>query len=254
MIDVRDLSLYSYCPRKLFIRRVLNVSEPQNPMLAESRLWHLHRRELSLRFAKVANACREVSELKKSLSDEAKKIVSEIPKIYALTQSSDQGLFLKALEDDLLYLCDELSYVSEQIGFKAACDFFTPWKIDYHISSDSLGLRGCIDKVLAHDSFVPAMIKTTNLDRTSRGDRLRLCALGMLLEDKHDKRVGYGLVEFSKTLHSQPIRFSENLRRDVLRIRDEILDLLDGQLPEICIHGEPRRCEACGLSERCFQI
>ena len=51
----------------------------------------------------------------------------------------------------------------EEIGIKKALKIVTPWKVEYYIKSENLGITGRVDKIMLEDTYVPIEIKTGKL-------------------------------------------------------------------------------------------
>jgi CRISPR-associated exonuclease Cas4 len=101
---------------------------------------------------------------------------------------------------------------------------------------------------------VPVEIKTGVVSEFSwDGDRIQLCAYGMLLEEKFREKLPHGILEYTRVEERRPVLFTEKLRRQVIYARDAVLEILDGKNPGICPHGQPRKCEACALKDECYR-
>lgn len=85
---------------------------------------------------------------------------------------------------------------------------------------------------------------------------MQTCAYAMLLEDKFQLKepILFGFVEYTKAQEKRPVMTTEKLRRKVIEARDEIIDIFHGNIPEICPHGNGKKCQSCCYRGQCYEI
>jgi CRISPR-associated protein Cas4 len=259
MINVSDLSRFLYCPRAVYITQVLRIEAARTPEMGRGIVGHAARRELSMRQSRLVNRMETVSDVDDMLRKELDAIFKDMPFIFAAEWSRDFETFIPEIKAEMAveldYLRDELSAMVEDMGFQRALAYVTPWKTEYSVRSDALNLAGRVDKVMRADGIVPIDIKTGKPPNHGwDGDRVQLCSYGMLLEEAFGEKIGHGVLEYARTAERKQVIFSEKLRRKVIDARDELLLVLEGDAVPVCPHGQPKKCEACSLKERCYRV
>jgi CRISPR-associated exonuclease Cas4 len=253
MIRASDLARSAFCPRLLYLTDVVGLREPQTPELLAGRLGHAVRRQLSLRQPRILQGVCSAENAMDVLRQELDDVISEIG------WRHEYGPFMHDVRSqvrmELARLGEELDAMTEDLGFEAALRYATPWRTDHYMSSSSLRLCGVVDKVMLRPGPVPLELRTGAVsERGFDSERLQLCAYGMLLEDELNRSVDFGLIEYARSCERRPIMFSPALREAVLTARGLVEGILGGAVPGVCPHGEPRRCQRCGLAEECYRI
>jgi len=257
-VNVSSLREFEFCPRTIYLKHVLNIEPDVSLEQARGLVGHAIRKELSLRQAKLLRKIKCESDLNLLLQKEFECIMVELPYIYKEKLS---GLNLETLfseieseiKSEIKYISNRLTSLVQEQGLTEALKTVTPWKVEYPLQSDTIGFSGIVDKIMTPLS--PVEIKTGRVgDGVWEGDRLQLCAYGMLLEEKFNQEIQHGFVEYTRVQEQRPVLFTERLRRRVLDTRDKISEILSGNIPEICPHGSGRKCNACGLKEECYTL
>ena len=257
IVNASDLNRFEFCPRSIYLTNVLNVKPQFTIGQLNGLVGHYVRKELSFRQARVLGKLKSVVELDSVLKAELDSIVSDVPFIYREKWSSDCDRILPTVKSEvskeLVLLEDRLKFLVDELGFDSALKVVTPWKIEYDIKSEALGLKGRIDKIMREEKLVPIELKTGEPgDSVWEGDRIQLCAYCMLAEEKFNENITSGFVEYTRIHEKRPVLATEKLRRKVIHARDDVTDILSGKIPEICPHGSGRKCESCGLKEDCY--
>lgn len=259
-VHASDLSRHVFCPRAIYLTKVLGVEPKPTPKKSKGIVGHAIRKEISLRQAKVLRKASSAEDVRPLLAREFNAIMDEAPviyreKLYGVDADKYFTLLLGQLETELKDLCEELTAMIEEMGLERAVEYATPWRVEYPVSSDSLNLSGRIDKVFKHKNHVPVEIKTGKTpERIWYGDRLQVTAYVMLLEEKFSEQINHGFVEYTQDQSTRPVLATEKTRRQVLSVRDEVIDVLAGNVPPACPHGSNRKCASCGLLEECQML
>jgi CRISPR-associated protein Cas4 len=259
MINVSDLGRFVYCPRAVYLTSVLGIEYPKTPDMGKGLVGHWARRELSMRQARIIKRMETVLEVDDMLHTELEAIFMDLPFIFAAEWSGEFERFIPAIKAEMSVeldlLRDELSAMVEDMGFDQALAHLTPWKTEYSVKSRKLNLSGRVDKVMKAESIVPVDIKTGKPPKhVWEGDRIQLCAYGMLLEEAFEQKSAFGIIEYARTSESAQVTFNEKTRRQVINTRDELVQVMEGEAVSVCPHGEPKKCEACSLRQRCYLV
>ncbi|MCX6695307.1 MAG: CRISPR-associated protein Cas4 [Candidatus Altiarchaeota archaeon] len=258
IVNASDLSRFEFCPRSVYLTGVLKVSPKPTIEQLSGLVGHYVRKELSFRQSALLGKMKSVRELDVVLKNELDSIASDVPYIYRDRWSGDCDVILPEVKAEvsreLKTLAEKLSCMVDELGFDESLRKLTPWKIEYDVRSDKLGLKGRVDKVMKEDRIVPVEIKTGQpSDTVWEADRIQLCAYCMLIEEKFLENIPSGLVEYTRIQERRPVLATEKLRRKVVHTRDKVIALMEGSVPEICPHGSGRKCESCSLNEECYR-
>jgi len=261
-INASSLNQYTFCPRSIYLSKVLKLKAEPTEGQTKGLLGHAVRKELSMRQAKLLGKIEHPDELEIILLQELEQIMLDFPHIYKnMLKDLNYENFISDIKSELLseigIISTKLGVMVEELGIRKALELVTPWKAEYYIKSDNLGITGRVDKVMLEETYIPVEIKTGQAsDGVWEGDRLQTCAYAMLLEDRFKLKepIPYGFVEYTRIQERRPVMTTEKLRREVINTRDSIIEILQGKIPEICPHGSGKKCEACGYTERCYEI
>lgn len=254
---------YLYCPRGVWLRHRENTQPTPTPEHIHRLIAHCIRKEYALRTPKLLHKAATADDLPDIIEQEFDILCEELPIIYRqrldaaelaqhLTQQKREG------QAERRRFADYLTGMVKELGREQAIQTTTPWKTDYGLRSTSLRLAGRIDKVARTDDEVtPILIRTGAApdDGVWEADRLQTTTYSLLLEDRYDTTIPYARVEYSQAFESRLVAVTEKLRRQVLRIRDDVECILaTDEPPDICPHGYGNRCAGCGLKEICYSI
>ncbi len=256
-VAVSVLCSYCFCPRSVYLSEVLGL-EPDSVADLERGLFdHELRKKLIARQMSLLGEVDDAAGLVSALRDELECSFEDILKNYSFIRGEDAAAVRSEVLADLGALSERLSYIAEDIGFDAALRRMSPWRVDYPVSSGKLRLSGRIDKVMKESFYYPVEIKTCSPPESVwEGDRIQVCAYALLLEEdlQAEKKIPYGFVEYTRVPEMRPVMNTDILRKNVCEIRERVFKILEGYTPDICPHGNGRKCESCGYSKRCYEI
>jgi CRISPR-associated protein Cas4 len=223
---------------------------------------HAVRKELSIRQPRILESLSTERDIRVRLEFEVERILNDVPHIYRSTFAGvDAEPYLSEVRAEVVAeldaMVERMRLMVSELGVEESVRLLTPKWVEYSVKSDSLMLSGRIDKVMAQPSIVPVEIKTGSVPSSVwEGDRIQTCAYAMLLEDSFSlsKPIEFGFVEYTRVGERRPVLTTEKLRREVIRIRDSVFEVLSGKLPDICPHGSGKKCVGCGYKEQCYDI
>jgi CRISPR/Cas system-associated exonuclease Cas4 (RecB family) len=260
---VSNLGDYMFCPRNLYLKEKLGLGAELRDDSAKGFLLHHARRELSLRQHLIVEKAGDFKGIRKAVSDELDLILPDLAQRHGeRLEDVDLVKLVPKLEDelstDVRRLCDRLSYLISEAGHERAIEKITPWRTDYLVESETLGLRGIADKVLKEGgNYYPVDIKTTVPGESVwEADKVLVCAYSLLIEEalNSGKPISSGFVEYVRVHETRPVMNSEDLRKKVHDVRDEVISLLEGDIPDICPHGSGRKCDSCSIKDECYEV
>ena len=79
-------------------------------------------------------------------------------------------------------------------------------------------------------------------------DRLHITALCMLVEEEYEQALEYGIVEYVSEGIVRKVRIRTNDRRQVLKVKKRVENIVNGNLPE---KKESKLCSYCDFKDMC---
>jgi CRISPR-associated protein Cas4 len=265
MLSVSALTTYLYCPRKLYLTKVLGFIEPLRDASIIGSLRHdiydrinKIEREIVLsikepdathiqqqyknRYAQIVRSSiirfkPMLNEVKLDLTETFKTIWPFLEKEY------------KFRSRNIYEFMQENCIIGEQLWEK-----LTP-KIESEVSvqSDKLELRGVVDRVeIYKGNIIPAELKTGKAptDTLWEAHKIQLAAYMLLLEEKYGLDVRGGYVHYLNEDLKYDVIMNPFLKDEVIGLIQKVKELLDtSKIPEI-IDSE-NRCNACSLKPEC---
>jgi CRISPR-associated exonuclease Cas4 len=178
------------------------------------------------------------ADLKGQLIAALARLEEELPLVYEIEPT------------ELKSACRELEEKISQIAICLSpfCDNLLPCEADVDLRSERLGLSGRLDRLTP--GFIPSLIRTGQAPAEGvwKKDRLMLAGYAMLLGEKHNMRINHGLVEYPSSGLVRQVQIYSVDKARVLRIRDRVRQIKDGQLPD---RPENPRCDGCLEKEHC---
>ncbi|HDN83574.1 MAG TPA: CRISPR-associated protein Cas4, partial [Candidatus Altiarchaeales archaeon] len=254
LINVSELSQYCYCPKSVYFS-IQGVKPERSEELLAGEIEHLVWREFSFHLPQAiekVNKPFSKNEIFELLNRELEKVVTRVPYIYrnelaGLEFNSYVPKLRRNFNKSLEHIAEKVSLMLEEMEKAAVIERLTPWRVEFFLKSEKLGLQGKIDKVMLIDNkYIPVEIKTGNFHgRVWLKDKIQVCAYSMLLEEclKLKEAISYGIVEYSNYQESVVVINSEKLRREVFRIRDKILEIINGKVPKGVKNS--KKCMSC---------
>ena len=261
MLSVTDLCSFKFCPRGLYIRRVLKLREPAKPVMITGSIRHqvfddsnkkeqelvtqitpdMGRPELLSLFGTAYNQILNKSIYSFSAELEAvnldPNVVTEQLRLPVQEQAHSRA--------------DEIFSFATQSGLfgKELWNKLTPKIIsELRVQSESLRLKGIVDRIEDHGKeYVPIEIKTGRAPNEGvwPDHRLQVGAYMMLLQDKFGVTVREGLVKYVAVNQTRHVAMNPFVEHDVKQVTDDVFALIEKEeLPEYC--GKSY-CGVCSL-------
>jgi CRISPR-associated protein Cas4 len=266
-LPVSLLSTYLYCPRKVFLQRVLKLREPLRQPLIFGTIRHETLEKASL--AEQGIVCSIIQE----------SVFGDVYSLYmnryahALRETVDaHAESLRSLRiepsDAYEYTLPSLLREAESRAVNTYTFFertgllaeelweaLTP-KIssEVRIESEKLQLVGVIDQL--HDygpHVVPVELKTGKMPREGvwPGHRVQAAAYALMLQEHSGREVREAVVHYLDGNEKRQIIINPFMREEIVFLVKEIQELLANTLlPEYC--DSRQKCAACGLRTQCY--
>ena len=158
---------------------------------------------------------------------------------------------MAALQYTLPFLTEkggEFHRSKEERDYQFSAGIRTHYEV--YLENSELNLKGIADFIIEHEDRLDVGEFKLNLpDPIPKGYILQLSAIALLAQSEFEKPVGHLLFK-SKNRDSIIISFSEELQKEVLKIRDQIRTLMDDGLPPDRTPHETR-CNYCEFKKIC---
>ncbi|MBI4147706.1 CRISPR-associated protein Cas4 [Candidatus Woesearchaeota archaeon] len=266
MLSVTDLTTYTYCARKLYLSRVLKLSEPVKDVMVLGSIKHklleilpVHHHNMALQLKPDTQGQEFINEyIRLSLAALSDIIIKYK---YALKQTStplDHAFsHVKELAvteaqtraENLLATAQQTNKWSQDLWDA----YFPKEKAEYSLESEQLFLRGRIDALHIHQNkIVPVEHKSGEMPPQGVWDshRLQLTAYALLLEEHFQTPIPYGVVNYfdahkQREVHLNPFSKDE-IRALIPTVRKT---LSQKEVPPIV--DNPAKCKTCGFFNYC---
>jgi CRISPR-associated protein Cas4 len=264
-VRVTDLNDYLFCPRKVYLKRVLGLKEERGFEAIFGSLIH----EIFDRL----NECEE--EIVYQIDD-------DYPFDYILNLYEDTAISIanevinnfseeiKELQVDRDYLLLKIKkHISEELWERAknvydAIQRYNEYGLllwdklepkiysELELLSDTLKMVGRIDRAEFYsERIVPVEIKS---GRFSKSHLLQLHAYALLLKQNYPKyHIDWGVIYYTSSKRKKEVKFSNKLYDKVISLRDEILKIIESETdPGPCSNFN--KCKKCALREYCKKL
>ncbi len=177
-------------------------------------------------------------DLEGQLNEALQRLEVELPLVYDV-EPKELGPACRELEKEIASIAQ---------GLAGHVDHLMPFEPEVELYSEKLGLSGRLDRLAP--GCTPSLIRTGQAPENGvwKRDRLILAGYALLLGEKHKTRVDQGMVEYPSCGLVRSVQIHSVDRARVLRIRDRIRQIKDGQLPD---RPENARCQTCMALEMC---
>lgn len=266
MISVTDLSSYIFCPRAVYLKKVIEVEPMPKDVLVRGGITH----------SVMDNLNKKEEDIVKKLS---KININDVNNIYRnefykvlIEAINRERMMLRQVGLNKLELFNELwtIFLKESdlrsksvLGFHKKTgllgnelwDSLEPkFLTELKLSSEELKLKGIIDRVeIFKDEYIPVEMKTGRMMSNGvwPGHKIQIGSYILLLNEKF--RSSYGYVDYLEHGERKRIDLDDGLRNEITGIRDNVLNLLSSS--EIPAKVENlNKCGKCQFKEECFKL
>lgn len=260
-LPVTALSTYLYCPRKLYLNRILKIREPLNEAVVFGQVYHevlenvtLNEKNLILSITKYHSPDEIIHKYKTQFYTALVSAISRRRNMIKKTKSNSLDIFqdiwkqfsVKAeIRAEIL-----LNFINNyQVYGSELWDQLTPKIIvEQWVAEPNLELHGRVDRIEQHENrIIPVEIKSTKAPEEGIWDshRVQLAAYMMIL------KANQGSLEYSnKTI---TLEKDEEMETEILNLIQEVKEMLQKtELPEI--NQNQNKCNKCGIRNECFNV
>jgi CRISPR-associated protein Cas4 len=261
LINVTDLSSYTYCPRKFFLTKIIGLKEPPNKAMISGRIKHEVReifsnneKDLIISFEKLLSR-KEIENSFKNLLEEIINHVlnkeAELISQFFLVPKELSAQIKESMEQEIILRAESIENTMKQ-GFlsRNLWENLSPKYVsELSLVSEKLGLKGRIDRVSISEEIIPFELKTRVSETIYPSDEIQLTAYAMLLEEKFNKQVPKGILEAGNK--KQVLEISQKSRQKVLDLIKEIQEL---QKQTAKFPSNFSKCQSCNWQKECEEL
>ncbi|OPY48988.1 MAG: hypothetical protein A4E48_02490 [Methanosaeta sp. PtaU1.Bin060] len=221
LVRISEIGRYLRCPRLIYYGNLPRKRDPEHLLL--------HSLMLSLS---------DDENLAGHLRADLSRLEQELPLVYEV-EPREIGLACSDLEGRI----DEIA-----LSLQPSLGLLLPCEVEVDLRSERLGLSGRLDRLAP--GRTPSLIRTGRAPEEGvwKRDRLMLAGYALLLGEKYQTKIDRGLVEYTRSGAVRAVQIHSVDRGRVLRIRDRIRAIKEGQMPD---RPEGAMCERCEVRERC---
>jgi CRISPR-associated protein Cas4 len=267
MLAVTSLTAYLFCPRKLFLEKVMGHVEIPKALIVKGLIKHRVFEEMEQYEADIVSSF-EKGTTKEQIFEKYDGIYSEVLRRVILNSKKQLSMVkllpMAAFRQFRPVFKSEAEARAENVfNFMQEKNLFgldlwenlTPKiKSEYKISEEALDLSGKIDQVLVYpDGVVPIEIKSGSAPKEGAWDnhKIQLAAYALLLESKFQTAISFGYVKYIDHSISRRIEINAFLKDQVKDLAKNVKELIDSKkLPKKV--SNLNKCEKCGLKKICY--
>jgi len=267
VISVSLLSSYLYCPRKIYLERVLGFFELPKKALVIGTIKHGIFDEINKKEEGIVTNITEKTSLEE-LQEIYKNAYSKIHRDVIIKNKQKlrelelniQDIFKKTwpliLNEAQNRSLNVFNFIQKHMVFgKELWEKLTP-KIqsEFKIKSETLGLSGIIDQIEIYEKgYVPIELKSGKAPKEDAwpNHKIQVAAYAMLLEEKFNTEVKEGFIHYLDVNEKRHIPINIFLKEETNELKNKVKALLESkEIPSVC--DNENKCNACGLRETCF--
>lgn len=260
IINITDITTYLFCPRKIYLKKVKKIKEKPTKDMISGMLKHkifdiFNKNEKLLVYSieekkTLDDLFNLYKDYIKNISLEIIKFNKEILKKFDIKTNNFIEQTIKNMENEIVIRILSIKEKIDQGLFKEELweNLKPKFLTEFKIVSENLGLKGRIDRIEIGEEIIPYEIKTR--EEIFFQDKIQLAGYALLLEDKFNTKIDYGIVEVKSKKEKIPI--TPQFKEKVLFLADKIREIIKEE-KEIPINNNFKKCENCKFKYICFE-
>jgi CRISPR-associated protein Cas4 len=266
MLSVTTLTGYMYCPRKIFLEKVLGLKEPPKPKTLTGTIRHethdlINKAEEE--FITNITEFMRLDELKESYLKHYREILKNV-----INAHKEELEALSLNLHDVFKKAWMVIVMESETRSNNVFHFMTTRKVygkelwerlipkiqsELFIESKGLQLRGVVDQIEVYgDQLVPIELKTGIAPKTGiwKEHKIQIGAYTLLLEEQFKKEIKEAFVIYLDSNERRHIPINPFLRYEVKKLINKVIFMLHKKkLPGYC--DSINKCKVCGIREQC---
>ncbi|VVB51002.1 Uncharacterised protein [uncultured archaeon] len=249
-ITVSQIAEYNYCPRRIFLRSILQVNPAPKPV---------HHIRLARRILLKELAFQRPNILKREqdLQPECEKalcLAVEKTRSYPELKSTPQDAVAKAADElrlEMPAFAQSLMRLKEEAGSVAA-NYLTPAVREPNLNHLQLNIRGTPD-YMRQTPYAPVIIAENDAGRPKENEIFKATAYALINCAKSNAPpVSYLDDPLSATF--TPVIITEARKNQVIESINAVQNILTTKKDSgVCPHGSHKKCAGCIYEEPCYR-
>jgi CRISPR-associated protein Cas4 len=250
ILSVTDLASYMFCPRKLYLRKIFSIIDPQTKATVLGTLRHATHEQLSKLDESV------IRQLNKDHSEEEAVTLFSKNYLRALRDTVNahrshlteveldaEDVFIDVwpyIRDEAIFHAKDILGIAKSTGFYGEDLLRQLPKVisEHHITSESLQLKGIIDRIeIVKGQYIPYELKTGHAPAEGvwPGHKIQVGCYMMMLEEAFHIPVREGYVKYLNNRADRRVVMNPFLEIEVKELIAKVQNLLESkELPEPC--------------------
>lgn len=268
MLSVTDLCSYLYCPRKVYLQKVLKLKAPPKDVTTRGSVHHRFFDKLNQIDKEIIISIKPDQDLNQIIElyqtryqeiiqetiKESQKEIEEV-KLDPETLSKEllpKGIILSKQKSEEIYI-----YIQKyKVYGEALWNIIPKFLTELEVSSEELGIRGIIDKVeiLENQNYLPYELKTGSIPINGvwPNHKIQILAYIMLLNSKFNTNITEGIVHYLDKDEKRLIKTNPFSEIKVKELIQEVNKLISSKKIPEPVKNE-NKCKSCGFKEECYK-
>ena len=262
MINVTDLSMYLYCPRKFFLEKIKGLRSPPSKQMIEGKIRHEvleafsnNEKDFVLSLEQI-NKNKVLANFHNFLFDISSSVLSKnlhLIKSFSINKGEITEKIINSMKNDIQLRAESIENTMAQ-GFlrQELWENLNPKYIsEMPIQSESLGLRGRIDRLMIlGKTIIPFELKTREIEKIYDSDEIQLTAYAMLLEEHYNIKIPIAILEAGNKKHELAI--TEENKQKVIDLIKEVNELKNQKTAKF--PSNFAKCQSCFFQKQCEEF
>jgi len=265
MLAVTDLITYLYCPRKLYLQKVLRI-KPQlkDSILKKGTIKHQVFEKFSEKEQELIRSIKPNSNLEEIkityqknytniLLNLIKNYKSDLNKLKIKPGKLFQSSISVYIKESELRSSTIYNLIQEkQIYGEELCKTIPKYLTEVKIESSKLGLRGVIDKIEILDKkHIPIELKSGSMPEFGvwPGHQIQITSYIMLMQNQFEN-VDQGVIHYIDHNIKRKVIINDILQNEVIELKEQTLETLNSpDIPQKLTNLS--KCKSCQFKEKC---
>lgn len=264
LISVSEINSWLYCPRKLFITKVLKIFQPPNRAMTIGKIKHnilenfsKKEQELISKLDSNVDALDLAFIYEDFLKNISKNIFEENQQAIDKFLIDKEDMLKKVLRDfseDIRLRIDSIKKAMNNGFYKDEIwkNMDTVYLSEVPLESEAIGLKGRVDRIRISkkDNIITPFELKSREEKIFPSDEIQLTAYAMLLEPFYNTQVKKGIVEVGN--NKKEIDITRERKEEVLKIAEQIRNIENNSPPPILSNFN--KCRYCDFQEECARL
>jgi CRISPR-associated exonuclease Cas4 len=262
MVNISDIAGWLYCPRKVYITKVKKIKMPPTKEMIVGKIKHnilelfsKNEEKIVLKIDRDYDNIDLVFMYEEFIKEIASRVFYDNHEVLeGFRINADQALrkIIEGFSEDIRIRVIELKKKMKEgfFGNELWNNLEVIYISELPVESENYGLRGRVDRIEVdkiNNKIIPFELKTRE-GGIFHADDIQLTAYAMLLEEKYNRKIKFGIIESGNKKEEREI--TEENKQEVLEIADTIRKLDQGIIPAILSNFN--KCKSCAFNEVCL--